>query len=415
MILMAALCVSAVSCRDKADVSAIGQGELEDGQGKKLDAYQQRSKLETVGKSMLQELDVDNWKASAEFLRKVGEKFDDESYDVSEIEDWMEDMEDLLVSETYENPYTVTKVTARLSAFKGRFTEVGNRFVRSDSNDLSLVFSVGGEQVTITFTVKERDDDLFVMDMSDEWDGERTSVYVRAPRSADLVINRGSKEFCHIHISLDVNDVNRDGCLTPDADSFGLSVSFKLDEYSMELKQAEYASDHAVVSMLFSRGRQTLLAYEARARYRVDYNKEDIEDTEAEFLSADVSVDVMGKVQLKGFIPDFANLEHWMDLAYEANDDEETFRRYVTEAEKCIAIGVYYDGNNTLQATLGLEPYYETGYGYNGRGWEVMPVIRFADGTSYSFESFFDEEEFSGLFDALEDWIAKIERMLGIN
>ena len=69
MILMAALCVSAVSCRDKADVSAIGQGELEDGQGKKLDAYQQRSKLETVGKSMLQELDVDNWKASAEFLR----------------------------------------------------------------------------------------------------------------------------------------------------------------------------------------------------------------------------------------------------------------------------------------------------------------------------------------------------------
>ena len=80
-----------------------------------------------------------------------------------------------------------------------------------------------------------------------------------------------------------------------------------------------------------------------------------------------------------------------------------------------MAIGVYYDGNNTLQATLGLEPYYETGYGYNGRGWEVMPVIRFADGTSYSFESFFDEEEFSGLFDALEDWIAKIERMLGIN
>ena len=413
LILMAVL-FSAVSCH-RTNVESIGQGELVDDKGKKMDAYEQRSKLETVGKSFLQEVDVDHWKASADFLRKVSSKFEGSEYDVSEMEDWAEDMENLLVSETYENPYTVTKVTARLSAIKGRFTEKGNRFVRSDSDDLSLVFTVDGEQVTMTFTAKERNDDLLVADVTDDRYGERTTVYVRVPRSADLVITRGSKPFFHISISLDVDDVDHDGCLTPDKDSFGLSVSCTLDEYSIELKQAEYASDHAVVSMVWSRGKQKLLAYEARAKYRVDYDMKDWDDAEAEFLSADLSVDILGKVQLKGYIPDYAALEHWMDLAYDANDNEESFRKYVAEAEKCISVGVYYDGGKTLQATLGLEPYYETGYDYGRRGWEVMPVIRFADGTSYSFESFFNEEEFSDLFEALEDWIAKINRMLGID
>ncbi|MBO5818750.1 MAG: hypothetical protein J6R21_03520, partial [Bacteroidales bacterium] len=67
---------------------------------------------------------------------------------------------------------------------------------------------------------------------------------------------------------------------------------------------------------------------------------------------------------------------------------------------------VYYEGNNTVQASVELEAYERQG-GWNDIKYnDYRPILVFAaDGSQYQFENYFSESSFSDLIDAFEELV----------
>jgi hypothetical protein len=120
-----------------------------------------------------------------------------------------------------------------------------------------------------------------------------------------------------------------------------------------------------------------------------DYNTDD-----ANAKNVVVSLDVLGKVQMKGTV---ADIRRYVDYLIEADENdyaEGTFKSYINQANALTDINVYYDGKSTKHASIRLEPFREEGW-YQTY-WTAEPVLVFySDGSSYStFEAFFNQSEF---------------------
>lgn len=140
---------------------------------------------------------------------------------------------------------------------------------------------------------------------------------------------------------------------------------------------------------------------------------EDDIDIDAKVLkNFSMSLDVLGKVQLKGKCDSFEKL---YDAAYltdeeaeEKYGDMETERaldKYLDGINATYDIALYYDNTNTVQANVELEAFVEKDEYYDETYWWVEPVLVFAaDGSRYTFEDYFDDENaFSELIDAANE------------
>ena len=96
--------------------------------------------------------------------------------------------------------------------------------------------------------------------------------------------------------------------------------------------------------------------------------------------------------------------------AAQIKGDENAFKDALAELEKLYGFGVYYDGGNTIQATIGFEPVFDEVDQY----WTYNPVIRFADGTSYAVEDYFSQENFGDFANELMNWVNDLMDYLGI-
>ena len=124
----------------------------------------------------------------------------------------------------------------------------------------------------------------------------------------------------------------------------------------------------------------------------------------------DLEIDVLGKLQIKGTADMAALVENTNKAFDEAKTDEE-FKSYVAAAEQNMNLAAYFDGGSMAQATLGLEPDKET---LDGRTrLAIVPVLRFADGTSYAvFQTFFNPDDFKTLMEAAKNWAEGVEKYL---
>ena len=124
----------------------------------------------------------------------------------------------------------------------------------------------------------------------------------------------------------------------------------------------------------------------------------------------ELAIDVLGKLQIKGTADMAALVENTNKAFDEAKTDDE-FKSYVAAAEQNMNLAAYFDGGTMAQATLGLEPDKET---IDGRSrLVIVPVLRFADGTSYAvFQTFFNPDDFKTLVEAAENWAEGVEKYL---
>ena len=145
-------------------------------------------------------------------------------------------------------------------------------------------------------------------------------------------------------------------------------------------------------------------------------DEDDIEDVfnHSTTSNAVFSVDVLGKVQLKGTVSDAHQLFDYLDEADDKDEDESAFKQALTNANKCYTANIYYNGTSVKQAYMSLEPMPDRWTDWNNTihtEWEMEPTINFPDGTSYSFEKYFTEDDFKKLIDAVEDQSDKAEDM----
>ncbi|MBR6306752.1 MAG: hypothetical protein IKR38_08290 [Bacteroidales bacterium] len=407
VILAAAAIVSAASCEKINDLvsgkTTTEQGLVDD-KGKDLTPDQQKVKIEETANTLMELMDKSQWEADYENVMSTVAALDQkENLDASDIEAYLKGIVDAWSSVKGEDPYTVTVTVAHLTQIKGHFTEnKEGKFDFQDADDLSITVFDGEIPVTVTFAAK--DEAATPAHFSDQDDD--VTIYI--PASSTLSIAKNNEVIGSLEIRLSPKDLNGDNIIT-EADAISVSYTMKAGAYTFDLSQADYATDKASVSAKILMGKQLIIGASVSADYTFEKTDEGIDVLSA---SAKAMVNLAGKTQIRFTIPDGVKLQEALAKVSDAQlkGDGDAFKAAIAELEKLYGFGVYYDGKNTLQATIGFEAVYNEELKF----WDANPVIRFADGTSYAVEDYFSQERFGDLAGEIMKWIQELMDYLGI-
>lgn len=94
-----------------------------------------------------------------------------------------------------------------------------------------------------------------------------------------------------------------------------------------------------------------------------------------------------------------------LDEAEENQDNETVYKEKIAAANALINYGMYFDGGDTKQLEVVMEPFEEETWG-GKTYWDYDLLIQFADGTKNAFDDFFIKANFynvNNLWDDMSD------------
>ena len=363
--------------------------------------------IEQTAKDLMTALDVNNWRNEAEFVHKVAKALQNKDWDSETVELWAQGLAQSWTQDPrQEGDYTIYETIVHLSDAKGHFEEQTDGSIKyTQANDLQFTVLVDGEKVTATFTCVDSTVPIIVSSKPNSGYDEKHNVLVYAPASAVLRILRGSSEFASLvlNMSASVQDPSNPN---PYTDSASIEAVAKVGVYTIGINRVAYSPNGANVNIRIMNGNASLIFIKADAAYTLDAASQS--NVPVKNGSINSEIDIMGEIQLKGQIPDFAT---FMEKGQSLNDNNKDAQRYpvlVTELENTFSASMYFNGAATPRATLGLEAVKSEGSDY----WYCNPVIRFSDGSSYGVENYFSEERFGGLVQYGQNWFGNIQQYL---
>ena len=402
IILAAAAVMSAASCEKISDL-VTGKTTTEEGlvddKGKDLTPDQQKVKIEETANTLMDLMDKKGWEAEYNKVNSVVDALGQKEIDATDISTYLSGIISAWTSMRGEDPQTVAITVAHLTDIKGHFTEnAEGKFDFTEADDLAITVFDGTNPITVSFLAKnEAKTPAHFADSDDD-------VTIFIPGSASISVALNNEVMGLLELRFSPKDMNGDGYIT-EADVINLSYTLKVGAYTFDLSQADYATDHASAKASISKGKQLIIGAEVAANYQYEETENGLNVKSA---SANAMVDLAGKMQMRFAVPDALSLDAASVKVNEAKNMEE-FQAALAELEKLYGMGVYYDGKNTLQATIGFEAVAtEDGY------WDANPVIRFADGTSYAAEEYFTQERFGDLAAEIQNWVADLMKYLGL-
>lgn len=436
--------LATASCEKISDFVSgkkVNEQGLVDDRGKKLTPDEQKSKIDETADALMADLDKSVWDGEYKKVEGILDEMGEKEIDSSVIEDKMEAITDAWQSVTGEDPFTTTTTLAKLTDLKGHFTEnAKGGFDYEEADDLQITIFSAGKTITAGFSAKVTEN---VITISEGWHGYQDAngnwvekyenifkAYV--PSEANLTLAVDGDLLASLSIRLNYADLNQDGYVDEN-DRADLGFTVKVGAYTIALDQADYATENASVSAKILRDNKLVVGVSAKAAFHTvvipaeesgyPHDQETVMP-----ISAEVKVDVEGKIQVVGNLPSYDTLMAAGDKVSKAAQAEDyaAYTAAVAELEKAYGFGVYYDGKNTLQATVGLEPfkYDELTEDRNGdgqiteadrmKGYGVNPVIRFQDGTSYGIEEYFSQERFGDTGEKVTKWAMDILDSLGL-
>lgn len=393
---------------------------------KKYSQAEQANKLDATGEAFLQELDLDNWKATADLVIP-GIMF----------------LEDADMSET-EAPEIVTeenKVDVKnlkwdrtdiidMTGAKGHYTidaEGKGAKVKGDFADFQIAYAVEGHNYVadITFT---NSDKTFILDEderqtneylddNDQWvscEGmvrhSKTILKVPATMKAEFTVD-GKKQFVaegaltfNGYESLEEAPVVKD--ITVD-----VKLAVKAGDYAINLSRLSLKSGTFDEAITLSHNKKQLLGVTSKAtglnyveKVGVKSGEEEEGDIPFACDNASVAVDVMGQVQVKGNLKFNDLYNKYISLATAEPKDVEEANALLKTLEPYYNLNVYYDKGSTVQAYVRVKALEE------GEGrMTVAPIIFFQDGTSQAVPEFFKAENFGKTMAAIQSLVSKVQ------
>lgn len=421
--------MSVTSCDDKKDAET------------KYTAEQQQNKLDATGEAFIQELDLANWQSTVDLavpgIMVLEEMEFDEEYE-PEIETRTYDIDNAkkICHRTYQIDMT---------RIKGHFTVDDDMIatpVEGDFNDFQLSFTADEHAyvVDVKFTNSKKnvlmdtyeDTTSGYYDEDNEWQNfeERyaldSKTFLVLPEKLEAYFTvDGSKSFSLVGtLTYDGPD---DLSEMPDFKTLSVKVGFALNAggYSMSLDQLSYNKGAAKEVFALKRNKKLLLEITSSATGlglaeeeevvgvkspedgtpEVDggYEGYDEEDSALETLTmiqcekAELAIDVLGQVQVKGYIKYNALIEKYLDMP--AIESQEAAAAWLATLKPYYDLSLYYDHGNSPQATIVPAVVDQKG---------IVPSIVFADGTSYAVEEFFTEDNFTKTVAALQALVTSV-------
>lgn len=260
---------------------------------------------------------------------------------------------------------------------------------------------------------------------------EGSTTYIYMPGSIKATFTEASNKLADLDFSIKYTGADA-SVLDLSSDTFVISGTFEASGYTLKSEHTDYLKDNAQVSYVLSRGKDDIISIDVKEKglsiKRDEYNRingqSEYENTSWSSTSSGVSydfntepetleltVDVLGKLLLKGTC-DYARIARISDEMEKSRDNEATFKSWVGQAEQNFNLEAFYNGSTERSAYLGLEPVQKQGN--DGKtSWDVVPVIRFTDGSAYAvFEAFFNETDFADLITAIDNWEKSVEEFM---
>ena len=399
---------------------------------KKYSQAEQANKLDATGEAFLQELDLDNWRATADLaipgimgLQKA--RIADEDEPVIETEESIIDLNNKKWYHTY---------TIDMTGMKGHYTldaEGKGTKVQGDYKDFQIAFTAADTNnvahnyvADITFTNSDKtfilDDDEYASNGYEDANGqwiekagmvEYRKVILKVPATMKVNFTVDNKTqftaegamtfngYESIQEAPVVKDITVDVNLTVTAGDYTLNLS------KLSLKGGTFDE-----TFTFKHNKKQLLSVTSKAT-GLDYvekvgvkSGEEEEEGDIPFAcdNATVAVDVLGQVQVKGNLKFNDLYSKYLTLTSSEPKTVEEANALLKQLEPYYNLNVYYDKGNTVQAYVRVKAL----QGEENR-MTIAPVIYFQDGTSQAVTEFFTADNFAKTVKAVESFTGKIQ------
>ena len=402
-----------------------------------LSPADQKEKLESVAlevSDVVQASDFDNIASLGRFMRNEVAHYDNEA-----LEDWGQSTLETMMTAVGE-PVTVEdegydwidryitrnyNALVVVSQFKGHFTARNRRWEKSNADDLQFIFNdQQGRKCTLSLATSGTTVDLHATDVTrqdwnygyedEKWIYEyittHTNVTVHVPQHIVVTLTQNGATV--VKVSVDLNLSGLVGTEFNIARS-SLTAACKIElnnGYIFNLSQVAYTpNSNAAVSFTATKGGTTITTIAASATPAgipsanlsalMMGDKPSFDSANGK--NALVKVDVLGEVQVQGTLTDVRQFLNYLNMARANDNSESKFKSYISLANGCMDINLFYDNNSVKQATVKLEPFEEW-----GNYWKAEPALNFYDGSSYcTFEAFFNRSDFQRVINAYSQLI----------
>ena len=331
---------------------------------------------------------------------------------------------------TYHSIYTNYKAVLLASNFTSQFTAENGQWTQSKADDLRFIFKDQAGQECIlkletSGEVKKAHlynyEDWKDYDSADTDTGyvsndyyDLTQCIIGVPEKVVVTLTQGGRQTIKFTLDIDLGTLT-DENIDISKNNLTLSTLTEFQNgFKINVAQAAYeANKKASVQFAMSNNHGTLVTLSAASDLtdipscNVEafssplYDSKDYEFDKANAKNAFVKIDILGKVQIQGLMPDVRQYYDYLDMADQDDTNEENYKTYIDKANGLVDVNLFYNGGSVKQAAVKLEPFLQDDWGYTY--WSSEPVLHFFDGSSYSaFDAFFNETEFKKVIDTFK-------------
>ncbi len=414
MLLFAAMVsAAAVSCGDDNESGAGDGGSGGGTEAETLTPNEQKVKLEKVARELVGKVDADQFSNIEDMAKGI------EGADDSAISDWADAcMDACLLDVKGDSLYSYLYVA---SNFTGSFELKDDKWTKSDEKVGYLQFKFkdnAGKNCVLKLEHSGKETTVHHESFDDElyyygWNGYYYAKYLVSkdkysysiPENIKVTLTQGGATVASadIHTTLSVGsgdvDIARDGA--------EVTMTTTVNDYKFVLQKAVYSKGKSasVPSFVVTKGGEELVSLTAKATGDLS----DVDDPVLKTGSFEVKV-LGGKARVVGNLTDGQTLKRCLDNAGDNDWDEKEYKKYINQANSLIDVKLYLDNSGKYAAFLRLQPFEERYYGAYS-SWDAEPVLVFGDGSSYSFDEYFDENTFSTVINKVENLIDDFVRM----
>lgn len=397
-----------------------------------LTSHEQKQKLEAIAKGFMAQVPSSDFNGLADLSSYIYNHYvDNDRFDHSVVTNWfdtvLKGMTKFVTNKKGSDGYgwlqdcNYYNRLIMLSDFKGHFTAGANKWTRAEANDLQFIFTdQDGKQCVLSvkqegsvkkaYITEDEDYRDYVYDSSTGTGVEyvdKYKYYVNVPERVIVTLTQDGVTRVNSVTKIDHSkfngpeyDLSRDGV--------DVSTTTSVNDYSWIIDRAGYSAQEGKVAVkgCMKKGNVTLISFEASGA-GLKLTNDDVQKVG----SVNVSVDVMGKMQIKATCANAMDFNRWIEEAYDNCENQRKFESCIAQANSLLDCKVYYDGTKVEQASVKLEVFKESDY-YEDY-WDFEPAIYFNDNSSYgiSFEDYFDETSFKSVIDTFESLLRGYEKL----
>ena len=391
-----------------------------------MSPLEQKQFMEKVALSFLDEYKAENIESVVYLTEYLTKKYSD--YDTEAVEEWFEAYMDQISTFIGESTrqyswgyeyYSNYAQLYTLSNLKGKFTAKDESWVYEKSDDLQFVVrDADGNSCVAKLTAKGNVKKVYVgddMEWVDYYYDSDERLYhdyydryertVAVPEYIELTFVQGAKTLVKAVVKTDLSSMSGED-FDLSKDSYTASANIFINDYEFVFDNISYkAGKNASVSYKVKRKNKNIISFNISAD--VDASNEKLSSCK----NADVSIDIMGDIQIKGKCTDVVRFIEYMEEASENDENEGQFKSYVNLANSLLDLGVYYKGKPYKFANIKIEPAVDKYYYYEY--WYCDFVMYFNDdNTTYTLlEVFFNDKDFASVISKFEGMMKSYSKL----